>query len=147
MKDWTDENKGPMPRGGDDDQYVGVSIDLTEAWEKSMSFWTTLRDWFTTTESHLIAFIQPLLKAYFTNLARVGINDITGFLEEAGPAALLAGEQAYARGLRGSALRDAVVAAIIPIAIKYGAEITSDAFTAVINTTVELLHQPSVVTR
>ena len=111
-----------------------------------MTFLQKIESWFQTEEAAFVAFMQPMLTAYFKNLEAVGIKDAEAFIAAAEPVALAAASGAIS-GASGSSILGAVVGALSGVALQYGAQAGHDALTSVLNTTAELLHQPAVAVR
>lgn len=106
-----------------------------------MNLFGRIAAWFSDEVTKFMSFLKPVVSAYMQNLEAVGIKDVEAFLAAAAPIALSAGLAAVTGGLGGVAVRDAVVAALVPLAMAHGADATHDLLTSVLNTTAELQHQ------
>lgn len=111
-----------------------------------MTFLQKIEGWFQSAESEFVAFMGPMLTAYFKNLEAVGIKDAEAFIAAAEPVALAAASGAIS-GASGSSVLGAVAGALSAVAVQYGAQAEHDALASVLNTTAELLHQPTVAVR
>lgn len=116
-------------------------------WKSIRAFFVKLAGEVEADAAKVLQRVEPMFLAYVRNLEAVGIADCEAFLASAAEIALSLA-RSYADGSKsGTEIRQLAAEALRNKAGELGADLAHDSLNSVINTTLELAHQPQVSER